>query len=163
MYRTFTDEYGAYNALVPSTYTVNMPSPSGLMPGMITTYLNHPFKQNSAGQSVPDPDYDPKYSQMAWTFMYSPGMSSYLDTPIVPVGSFAGHPDFTVDVEPPDRTPKILKVSGNADSGVDQKGPLVCADNDSITITAVGTVDVNNPAYSNELGNTEPKLEGCGW
>ena len=158
VYRTVTDEYGSYNALVPSTYTVNMPSPSGLMPSMVTVYLNHPFKLNSAGQSVPDPDYDPGYSQMAWTFMYSPGMASYLDTPIVPVGSFVGHPDFTVDVEPVDRTPKILKVSGNGDSSPVQKGPLLCADNDSITITAVGTVDVNNPAYSNEPGNTAPKL-----
>lgn len=158
LYRTYTDEYGSYNALLPSTYTVNMPSPSGMAPNMVTVFLNHPFMTDPVtGLKVRDPFYDPNYSQMAWTFMYSPGMTSYLDTPIVPVGAFVGYPDFGLDSEPPSGTPKIRQVTGNAVSSPNQKGPLVCADGDTITLTAVGQAEVNNPDFDNLPGNTAPR------
>ena len=160
VYRTYTDEYGAYNALLPSTFSTQVPSPSGLMPNMLTVFLNHPFMPdpNDRTQRISDPFYDPRYSQMAWTFMYSPGKTSYLDTPILPIGAFVGHPDFGLDTEPPDKTPKIHSVTGNMVSGPSQKGPLLCADNDTITITSAGTRQVANPAFSNEPGNAQPAL-----
>jgi len=37
--RTYSDQYGVYNALVPSTYTANLPKPSGMSPNMITVCL----------------------------------------------------------------------------------------------------------------------------
>ena len=40
--RTYSDERGSYNALVPSTYTMNMATPSGVSPNMLITCMNDP-------------------------------------------------------------------------------------------------------------------------
>ena len=40
--RTYSDEWGIYNALVPSTYTTNIPNPTGVSPGLVKILLNHP-------------------------------------------------------------------------------------------------------------------------
>jgi lipoprotein-anchoring transpeptidase ErfK/SrfK len=45
--RTYSDEYGSYEALVPSTYNVAAPMPSGAAPQMLTMVLNDP--------TMPDP------------------------------------------------------------------------------------------------------------
>ena len=153
--RVYTDEYGSYNALLPSTYSVQIPHPSGVSPNMLTAFLNHPWMpdpNNPNGPRIRDPFYDPNYSQMAWTFQYLPGTSSYLDTPIVPVGAFVGTPNLTVDVEPANGTPVIYSVNGP------QGGPIVCNDGQQITLIAVGTIQVPNPDYNNLPGNTAPQL-----
>jgi hypothetical protein len=46
--RTYSDQYGVYNVLVPSTYTANQPKPSGMVPNMITVCLNSPKKPDPA-------------------------------------------------------------------------------------------------------------------
>ena len=40
--RVYSDQWGTYNALVPSTYTINLPFPSGVSPNMLTTCMNDP-------------------------------------------------------------------------------------------------------------------------
>ena len=38
--RVYSDEYGRYNMPVPSTYTANLPMPSGMSPNMLTACMN---------------------------------------------------------------------------------------------------------------------------
>jgi hypothetical protein len=123
-----SDKNGAYNALVPSTYTANLPQPSGMSPHMLTVVLNDP--------THPTVKHNPKYSQFTYTFQYMPGTTTYLDTPVVPIAAFAGPEQFPVDVEFPNGTPVIKQVDG---------GPYVAAAGASITIESMGNVEVPNP------------------
>lgn len=142
--RTYSDQYGVYNALVPSTYTANLPQPSGMSPNMITVCLNSP----TAADGTPDPFFNPQYSQFCYTLQYMPGATTYLDTPVVPVAAFAGPDQFPLDCEFPDGTPRIKEVTG---------GPYVSAAGQSITIVSEGSVQVPNPAYDG-VGGVNPKL-----
>jgi FtsP/CotA-like multicopper oxidase with cupredoxin domain len=131
--KVYSDEFGAYNALVPSTYTVNLPSPSGVSPNMLTVCLNDPL----------DPQYNLQYSQFCYTFQYMPGTTTYLDTPVLPIAAFAGPDQFPLDCELPDGTPAISRVDGPGNSG-----PYVAATGETITIQSVGTaVSVPNPNF----------------
>lgn len=149
--RVYTDEFGAYNALLPSAFTNNLPIPSGMSPQMISACLNHPFMQdpNNPGAVIPDPWYDPDFSQACWIFHYLPGMTTYLDTPIVPVAASAGYKKAQVDAEPVDGTPVIFSVEGP--SG----GPIVCSAGELITITSVGQKLVPNPDYDFSIPNSQ--------
>lgn len=140
--RVYSDEYGTYNAMLPSTYTANVPSPSGVSPNMLTLVLNDPTMPDPAnpnGPRIPDPFYNPNFSTTPWTFMYYPGSVSYLDTPIVPIAGLVGFPNNQLDVEPPDGAPVIKSVSG---TGV---GPYLASPTDLITITSLGNTEVPDP------------------
>ena len=50
--RVYSDEFGKYNALLPSTFTVNVPSPSGMSPNMLTACMND-------ASPIPNPAYNP--------------------------------------------------------------------------------------------------------
>ncbi len=142
--RVYTDEYGSYNALLPSTFTANIPSPSGMSPNMITIVLNDPFLPDG---SI-DPFYDPNYSVTPWTFQFMPGTTTYTDTPLVPVGAFPGYPNGNLDINPPDKTPVIASVLGPTG------GPVACNVGDIITLTSAGSVNVPNPYYNpNSVGS----------
>jgi hypothetical protein len=41
--RVYSDRFGTYNALVPSTFSYNIPIPSGVSPNMIQACLNSPY------------------------------------------------------------------------------------------------------------------------
>lgn len=147
--RVYTDEFGGYNALLPSTYTVNVPSPTGVSPNMITLILNDPYKADG----TPDLYHDPDYAVTPWTFNYMPGATTYLDTPIVPVTAFTTS-EVRLDTGPADGTPMIHSVTTQDQPG----GPLICtnAADRAITINAPlgGTITVRNPLYPNQ--STEP-------
>ena len=83
--RVYADEFGTYNALLPSTVSINVPTPSGVSPNMITLVLNDPVLPDG----TPDPYYDPTYAVSPWTLNYHPGKTTYVDTPIVPIRAFA--------------------------------------------------------------------------
>ena len=71
-----------------------------------------------------------------------PGVTTYLDTPVLPIAAFASPANFPVDAEFPDGTPVVSRVDGN---GV---GPWVANVGDTITITSLGTaVSVKNPNF----------------
>ena len=145
---SLTDRYGAYNILVPSTYTANRPAPSGFSPNMLTVVINDPTHP-----SVPA---NIQYSQFSYTFNYMPGTTTYLDTPVVPIAAFAGPDQFPVDVEFEDGTPVVKQVDG---------GPYVASTGQSITIRSLGSaVAVPNPDYDGvtDLRRTVPRDYGFG-
>ncbi len=148
--RTYADKWGTYNILVPSTYTANLPQPSGMSPNMLTVVLNDPGPildrragSPTFGQMVEDPFFNRKYSQFSYTFQYMPGTTTYLDTPVLPIAAFAGPNQFPVDVEFPTGTPVIYSVTSNAPGG----GPYVTGTARRLTITSAGTVEVPNPNH----------------
>ena len=142
--RTYSDQYGVYNALVPSTYTANQAQPSGMAPNMITVSLNSPTRADG----TPDPFFNPQYSQFNYTLQYMPGTTTYLDTPVVPVAAFAGPNQYPLDCAFADGTPKIKEVVN---------GPYVSAPGQTITLLSEGPTEVPNPAYDG-VGGVNPKL-----
>lgn len=137
--RTYSDQYGRYNALVPSTYTADRPAPSGMSPNIITTCMNDPILPDGSR----DPHFNPQFSTFCYNLQYMPGATTYLDTPVVAVAAFAGPDQFPLDCEFPDGTPKIFRVDG-----VDG-GPYIPAGGGprSITIESMGMTEVSNPDY----------------
>jgi len=148
---TYSDEYGVYNALVPSTYTANLPMPSGMSPNMLTTCMNDPEADIVGGF------YNSQYSTFCYTFQYMPGTTTYLDTPVVPVAAFSGPGQNPLDCEFPDGTPGIFTVTNAANQGpyfaTNNRGAII---NGNITLASMGFRDVPNPAYDG-VGGTEPK------
>lgn len=147
--RTYSDEYGTYNALVPSTYTTNLPAPSGMSPNMLTTCMNDPVLSDG----TEDPQFNPQYSTFCYTFQYMPGSTTYLDTPVVPIAAMAGPNQQQLDCEFPNLTPVIREVSGRA-NGVGG-GPYDPNFN-GLIIRSANEPYVPNPAYDG-VGGTEPK------
>ena len=156
--RVYSDEFGRYNALLPSTFTANLPAPSGMSPNMLTVCLNDPVKLNpnydpmdpTSPRYVMDPYFNRQYSQFSYTFQYMPGTTTYLDTPVLPVAAFAGPEQFPLDCELPNGTPKIYSVIGSGNIG-----PYVSAVGQQIAIISQGDVDVSNPLY--DPNGTEAK------
>jgi hypothetical protein len=146
--RVYADEWGTFNAMLPSTYTVNIPMPSGVSPNMITACMNDagliPNPAAATDPTVPafitDPFYDRRYSQFCYTFQYMPGGTTYLDTPVLPISAFTGPDQFPLDCEHPNLTPLVYSVSGPADWAYAEPG-------EQITITSAGLVNVLNPAF----------------
>ncbi len=128
--RVHSDRWGRFNALVPSTYTMNVPMPSGASPNMLVTCMN----------AANDPYFNRQYSQFCYTFQYMPGTTTYLDTPVVPVAAFAGPGQFPVDCEYPSGTPVVWSVMGSRNGPYAEPG-------ETLTITSAGTVQVTNPLY----------------
>ncbi|MEN6534372.1 MAG: choice-of-anchor Q domain-containing protein [Bryobacteraceae bacterium] len=139
--RTYSDEYGVYSALVPSTYTANVPSPSGISANMITACMNARLLPDGNE----DPRHNPLYSEFCYTFQYMPGATTYLDTPVIPVAAHAGPDRSPLDCEFPEGTPRIATASVPT-NGVGG-GPYAGSTGQQIVINAIGTVAVPNPAY----------------
>jgi large repetitive protein len=145
--RVYADEFGSYNALLPSTFSVNVPIPTGVSPNIITLVLNHPFLPDG----TIDPFYDSKYSVTPWTLDYWPGKTLYADTPMVPVSAFTVVPQNGPDVEPVTRTPVIKSVDGNSPNG----GPVMCSALGSVTITSMGLTQVLNPDFDPAVSGSQ--------
>jgi len=152
--RIYSDQFGTYNALLPSSYTANVPSATGISPNMLRLCLNHPGPipfGKDPGKVIPDPQFDPTFSQICYTADFWPGKTTYLDTPILPAAATAGRTDYPLDCEKPTATPVIHSVNGP------QGGPYVPASGGKIKITstnAKGLMSVPNPAY--KAGNGTP-------
>jgi hypothetical protein len=168
--RTYTDQYGTYNALVPSTYTIQVPQPSGVAPSVLSACINSPTMPGPGGTQVPDPHFQKQYSHFCYPLQYLPGKTTYLDTPVVPTGAFTGNGTKPVDAEFPDKTPVIALVTGPtpapnppAPSPTAPYGPYIvdrgAGDNASrtILIQSAGNTQVANPNYDGAAG-TQPKL-----
>lgn len=151
--RVYSDRYGTYNALVPSTFSYNVPLPSGVAPNMVNVCLNSPtMKDPATGATVIDPHYNPQYTQYCYTFQYLPGKTTYLDTPVLPIAAFAGPSQYSLDTEQPDGMPGIKMVTGTGLAG--DTGPWVPAAGGQIRIVSMGLTKVDNPAYDKtDLGN----------
>jgi len=155
--RTYSDEYGVYNALVPSTFSANLPQPSGMSPSMMTVCLNHATLPDGS----PDPRFDKRYSQFCYTFQYMPGTTTYLDTPVIPASAFAGADQNPVDCELPDQTPGIRSASAPVGQAI--RGPYVRptpATPATLVIESMGTVEVPNPLYAGTTyGGPDARLQ----
>jgi large repetitive protein len=157
--RTMTDQYGMYNALVPSSYTANPPEPSGVSPQILMACINPPTMPGPGGTVVADPNFQKQYSHFCYPLQYLAGKTTYLDTPVVPTGAFTGNGTLPVDAEFPNGTPVIASVTGPEASA---PGPYIvdrgAADNASrtIVITSAGQTQVANPAWDGSI--SIPKL-----
>ena len=143
--RIYSDEWGSYNALLPSTATMNPPIPTGVSPSMITVALNHPGPIPDPANSsvmISDPFFNPKFSHTQYNLDFWPAKTTYLDTPVIPIAAFTGESDFPLDCEFADKTPVLYSVSGPLG------GPYVTSVPATITITAVGPRTVLNPDYN---------------
>jgi hypothetical protein len=141
--RTYSDRWGTFNTVLPSMHTNNNASASGTSPNMVTTCMNDPGPiPNGTGGFMTDPNYNPQYSQFCYTFQYMPGVTTYLDTPVVPIAAFAGPNQQPLDCRDQDGTPVIWSVIGSLSGPyVDApeptgKNPYVADGTQSITITA---------------------------
>ena len=142
--RTYSDQWGAYNLMTPSSWLVNPPTPSGYGPNMLVACINDPgpITDPATGKLVTDPHYNPAYSNFCYTNPYMPGQTTYLDTPVLPIAAFAAGynpPDCAL----PDASPAIQRVDSG--SGF---GPYLTAAGGALTITALGDQQVPNPAYA---------------
>jgi hypothetical protein len=130
--RTYTDRWGKYDAVVPSTYTVNVASPSGVAPNILTVCLNSPGRPDPAtGGFWLDPHYNPQYGQTCTNWEFWPGKTTRLDTPILPIGAFSGNP-IPPSCEELPGTPALH--SAVAASG----GPYVTSAGGALTLTGSG-------------------------
>jgi hypothetical protein len=158
--RTYSDEFGSYDAMVPSSFTAAVPCPSGFAPNMLTIVLNDPTMPDPAnpdGPRIPDPYYNPGYTIAPVVREFYPGKVTYVDTPIVPIGAFVGSPNGNLDVEPPDQTPVIKSVEGTPVGGY--AGPYVATKGPGgqlITITALGPTQVLDPEWRMQDPNYSP-------
>jgi hypothetical protein len=135
--RVVSDEFGKYNALLPSTYSVNVPAPSGVSPNMLTSCMN----------AADDPLHNSQYSQYCYTFQFMPGTTTYLDTPVIPIAAYAGPNQFPLDCEFPATTPIVSSVIGLLGGAYANPGQ-------ALVINAVGNLQVPSPAYTGSNAKT---------
>lgn len=147
--RVYSDRFGKYNALVPSTFAYNIPMPSGVSPNMIQACLNTPYMTDPAtGRPMVDPHFNKSYTQFCYTFQYLPGKTTYLDTPVLPIAAFAGPQQHALDCEAPDFTPAIAWVDNGTDGN--GSGPWVAGPGAPLTIRSIGPTRVLNPLFDND-------------
>jgi hypothetical protein len=171
--RTYSDRWGTFNAMLPSMFHNSNASASGTSPNMITTCMNDPGPiPDGSGGYMTDPNYNPQYSQFCYTFQYMPGVTTYLDTPVVPVAAFTGPNQQPLDCSDQDGTPVIWSVIGSMSGPyvsappANGNNPYVADGTQSITITAAqdpqglrdfgfgsepGTVTIGGIALSNVI------------
>ncbi|HMJ36245.1 MAG TPA: hypothetical protein VK501_20255 [Baekduia sp.] len=93
-----TDENGIYEAVLPSTETLNCPIPQGPCPGMYTFVVNDPGDRDH-----PNPSYDPNFQTNRIVDSIWPGQTTQLDTPVLPIAANG--------CQLPTDTPELLEVS----------------------------------------------------
>ena len=153
--KTYSDEFGKFEAILPSTYSVNVPSPTGMSPNMLQACMNDPSPVENPNYDpldpasslyINDPYYNPQFSTFCYTFQYMPGSTTYLDTPVVPVAAFAGTGKFPVDCEAPDHYPMIKYASASNQGPVFPVGTAL-PQGRNIEIISEGRVDVPNSRF----------------
>ncbi len=155
--RVYSDHFGLYDGLTFSSWEVNPPNITGYSPTMMVQCMNDPgpiMDTNASsptfGQLINDPLYNPAYSDFCYEEAYMPGLTTYLDTPVVPTQAFVGAGYNNADCAYPDATPAIKEVDG------DGIGPWVSVAGNTLTITALGDQQVPNAAYSGPSASVAP-------
>jgi hypothetical protein len=151
--RVYTDSWGVFNGLNYSTWEVNPPNPTGYSPTMMIGCMNDPGPipdPNHPGQMITDPLFNPVYSQFCYELAFMPGLTDYMDTPVIPTAGFVGAGYNNPDCSYPDSTPAISTVTG------DVAGPWVSAPNHTLTINALPDQQVNNYGYSGPSATAAP-------
>jgi len=169
--RVYADHWGTYESVNFSSWEVNPPNITGYSPSMMIQCMNDagpildtratipdpnnpanpPIANPTLGLMIPDPLYNPAYSQFCYEEPYMPGLTTYLDTPVVPTQAFVGAAYNNPDCAYPDTTPAIKEVDG------DGIGPWVSATGSmTLTITALGNVQVDNSGYAGPSAHVVP-------
>ncbi len=151
--RTYSDQWGMFNGMTPSTWQVNVPNPAGYAPNMLITCMNDPgpiLDPAGSGKMITDPQFNPMFSDFCYTNPFMPGLTDYLDTPVLPLAAFASGYTQT-DCSYPDTTPGILRVDSSAGFG-----PYLTTAGGTLTITAIGDQVVPNPAYAGPSATAAP-------
>jgi len=155
--RVYSDHWGIYDGLTYSSWDVDPPNITGYSPTMMTQCMNDPgpiLDTNPAspthGQMITDPLYNPAYSDFCYEEPYMPGLTAYLDTPVVPTEGYVGAAYNNPDCGYPDATPAIKEADG------DGVGPWVSAAGHTLTLTSLGDQQTSNSAYSGPSANTAP-------
>ena len=144
--RVYADQWGAYNGVTFSSWTVNPPSPSGYTPTVMIACMNDPGPIDdpaNPGQKITDPAYNPAYSNFCYEWPFMPGLTAHMDTPVVPTMAFAAGYNLP-DCEYPDATPAIKEVNSDTD-GI---GPWVAAANNSAAIASVTLTGTGGSGYA---------------
>jgi large repetitive protein len=171
--RFYAGQFGAFNALVPATYSYNIPFPSGVSPNMLTACMNSPGPipdPANPGALMVDPYFSRNHSQMCYPFQFLPGKTTYLDTPVVSVSAFADNYDYPLDCELTAGTPMIHSVegySGNTSNG----GPFIRTapgnanplSGQRLVIKSLGTITVVNPDFNNTPGSSRTITRDLGF
>ncbi len=104
-----SDVNGIFEVLLPSTYTRNVPTPSGVAPGMYQVIGNDPGDVTS-----PNARYNPNYQTLKLVFDVWPGKTTYADVALFPITAFVAAPGVQFATPPrcdvPPGTPEILAV-----------------------------------------------------
>ena len=100
----YTSREGTYEALLPSTQTLNCPIPQGPCPGMYLVKVDDP---GSPGR--PNSGYDPNLLTATSAWDVWPGQTDQLDTPLDPISGDG--------CETPTGRPELLQVTGNGPVG----------------------------------------------
>src|SRR5579871_3627491 len=155
--RVYSDHFGIFDGLTFSSWEVNPPNITGYSPSMMVQCMNDPgpildTNPSSAtyGQMINDPLFNPAYSDFCYELPYMPGLTSYLDTPVVPTQAFVGAGYNNIDCAYPDTTPAIAEADG------DGIGTWVSAAGKTLTITSLGDQQVPNHAYAGPSGSVAP-------
>lgn len=96
-----SDINGVFEILLPSTYTRNVPTPSGVAPGMYQVIGNDPGDPDK-----PNELYNPNYQSLSLVFDVWPGKTTYADTALFPITAFVGTSG-TQFSQPPECNPAI--------------------------------------------------------
>src|SRR5262249_7719593 len=100
-----TSPDGSFEALVPSTETLNCPIPQGPCPGMYLVKVDDP-----GSKQAPNPNYQPNLLTATTPAEAWPGLTTQLDLPLDPISGtgcdFSVAPDGTAST-----TPELLQVS----------------------------------------------------
>jgi hypothetical protein len=158
--RVYSDQWGIYNGLYFSSWSVNPPNPTGYAPQMSIACMNDPgpildtrgttATNPTFGQMITDPSYNPAYSNFCYEQPFMPGTTTYMDTPVIPTQAFADGYNLP-DTEYPDGTPAIKTVV-NSSTSVAIPGPWVEAATTSANATASFTISGVNRCRSGPNG-----------
>jgi hypothetical protein len=144
--RTYGDEFGFYNFLVPSTYAINVVTPSGVGPKMHQFCLNHPgpiADSANPGLFIVDPRFRAQYSTTCYTSNFEAGRTTYLDTPVIRQAAFVGALQQTLSCEPPASEPVIRDVLNTSLANA----PAYVRTGDVLQIRSMGNQLIRNPDF----------------
>jgi hypothetical protein len=136
-----TSREGTYEALLPSTQTLNCPIPQGPCPGMYLVKVDDPGTPQH-----PNANYDPNLLTATSAWDVWPGQTDQLDTPLDPISGDG--------CETPSGRPELLQVNtpvGTAGSQIQIKADFISATAGSITLADPRDADLGGTGQSRTL------------
>lgn len=152
--RVYTDRWGSFDGIFPTSWEVNPSDPSGYSPMMHLVCMNDPGpildkdpNSPTYGQMITDPQHDPNFTNFCFPWGSLAQVTTYIDNPVLPAAAFAGGGD-PADCAYPDATPAIRRVDGDGGEGQASFGPYVSSGGRrQLVIQALGDQAVPNPLY----------------